>query len=124
RGDRSRPQGLTVTAQHRKWEPYAWPLLTAAFLLLLWWLSVKLTRTDVFPSPLSVERALAQLIEGGQLWRYMGDSLGRVGAGYLAAVIVGVPVGLLLGWYPAAAQIVNPVIQMLRPISPIAWIPV
>jgi NitT/TauT family transport system permease protein len=39
-------------------------------------------------------------------------------------VAIGVPGGLLLGWYPAAAQIVNPVIQMLRPISPIAWIPV
>jgi len=113
-----------VIAQPRKWEPYAWPLLTAALLLLLWHFLVKLTRTDVFPSPLSVERGLAQLIEGGVLWRYVGDSLRRVGAGYLAAVAVGAPSGLLLGWYPAAAQIVNPVIQMLRPISPIAWIPV
>ena len=113
-----------MIAQPRKWEPYAWPLLTAALLLLLWHFLVKLTRTDVFPSPLSVERGLAQLIEGGVLWRYVGDSLRRVGAGYLAAVAVGAPSGLLLGWYPAAAQIVNPVIQMLRPISPIAWIPV
>ncbi len=113
-----------MIAQTRKWEPYAWPLLTAVLLLLLWHFSVKLTGTDVFPSPLSVQRGLAQLIEGGVLWRYVGDSLGRVGVGYLAAVAIGVPGGLLLGWYPAAAQIVNPVIQMLRPISPIAWIPV
>jgi NitT/TauT family transport system permease protein len=113
-----------VIAQTRKWEPYAWPLLAAVLLLLLWHFSVKLTGTDVFPSPLSVQRGLAQLIEGGVLWRYVGDSLGRVGVGYLAAVAIGVPGGLLLGWYPAAAQIVNPVIQMLRPISPIAWIPV
>lgn len=113
-----------MIAQTRKWEPYAWPLLTAVLLLLLWHFSVKLTGTDVFPSPLSVQRGLTQLIEGGVLWRYVGDSLGRVGVGYLAAVAIGVPGGLLLGWYPAAAQIVNPVIQMLRPISPIAWIPV
>lgn len=113
-----------MIAQPRKWEPYAWPLLTAVLLLLLWHVSVTLTRTDVFPSPLSVERGLAQLIQGGLLWRYVGDSLGRVGAGYLAAVAIGVPGGLLLGWYPSAAQIVNPVIQMMRPISPIAWIPV
>jgi NitT/TauT family transport system permease protein len=33
-------------------------------------------------------------------------------------------VGLTLGWYPTANQIVNPVLQILRPISPIAWIPV
>jgi NitT/TauT family transport system permease protein len=40
------------------------------------------------------------------------------------AVAVGVPLGLWLGLAPAASQIVNPVIQFLRPISPIAWIPV
>jgi NitT/TauT family transport system permease protein len=68
-----------MIAQTRKWEPYAWPLLTAVLLLLLWHFSVKLTGTDVFPSPLSVQRGLTQLIEGGVLWRYVGDSLGRVG---------------------------------------------
>jgi NitT/TauT family transport system permease protein len=46
-----------------------------------------------------------------------------VGVGYLAAVAFAVPAGLLLGWYPAAAAVVNPTIQMVRPISPIAWIP-
>jgi NitT/TauT family transport system permease protein len=47
-----------------------------------------------------------------------------VAIGYLTAIAIGVPTGLLLGWYPTAAQVVNPVIQMMRPISPIAWIPV
>jgi NitT/TauT family transport system permease protein len=98
--------------------------LTAALLVLVWHFSVKLTGTDVFPSPLSVQHGIVELIEGGRLWRYVGDSLRRVGIAYLAAVGVGVPGGLLLGWYPAAAQVVNPVIQMMRPISPIAWIPV
>ena len=41
-----------------------------------------------------------------------------------AAVVIGIPLGLTLGWYPAANQVVNPVLQILRPISPIAWIPV
>jgi NitT/TauT family transport system permease protein len=39
-------------------------------------------------------------------------------------VLVGIPLGLTLGWYPAANQVVNPTMQILRPISPIAWIPV
>ena len=64
-----------------------------------------------------------ELARKGLLWGYIRDSLGRVGAGYLLAAILGIPAGLTLGWYPAAAQIVNPVIQMVRPISPIAWIP-
>lgn len=115
---------MTAMSQPRKWEFLAWPLLTGALLLLLWHSLVRLTGTDIFPSPLDVQRGVAQLVEHGLLWRYVGDSLRRVGSGYLAAVTVGVPGGLLLGWYPAAAQVVNPVIQMMRPISPIAWIPV
>ena len=67
---------------------------------------------------------MAELVRKGVLWRYTLDSLRRVAGGYSAAVALGIPSGLLLGWYPAAAFVVNPVIQMLRPISPIAWIPV
>ncbi len=58
------------------------------------------------------------------LWRYIGDSLRRGRIGFGAAAVIGIPVGLTLGWYPAANQVVNPVLQILRPISPIAWIPV
>ena len=58
------------------------------------------------------------------LWADIVDSLRRVAIGYGIAVLVGVPLGLALGWYPAALQVVNPVIQLLRPVSPIAWIPI
>jgi NitT/TauT family transport system permease protein len=58
------------------------------------------------------------------LWRDIVDSLRRVALGYGTAVLIGVPLGLTLGWYPSANQVVNPVMQILRPISPIAWIPV
>jgi NitT/TauT family transport system permease protein len=111
-------------APGQKIEPYVLPLLTAGALLLLWNYAVKWSHTDVFPSPLAVERGTVQLMQGGVLWHYIGDSLRRVGTGYIAALLVGIPCGLLLGWYPTAATVVNPVIQILRPISPIAWIPV
>lgn len=77
----------------------------------------------IFPSPLDVQKGVDELVEKGLLWRYIGDSLRRVAMGFGTAVLLGIPLGLTLGWYPAAAQVVNPVIQMLRPISPIAWIP-
>jgi len=115
---------MTAASQPRRWESYAWPLLTGALILIAWTLLVELSGTDVFPSPATVQHGLAELLEQGLLWRYVGDSLRRVAIGYLTAIAVGVPTGLLLGWYPAAAEVVNPVIQMLRPISPIAWIPV
>jgi NitT/TauT family transport system permease protein len=115
---------MTGVAETRRWEPVVWPLLVAAAGLLVWNYAVKWSGTTVFPSPISVERGTAQLVEGGVLWRYIGDSLRRVAAGYVSAVAIGIPAGLLLGWYPTAGHVVNPVIQMLRPISPIAWIPV
>ena len=44
--------------------------------------------------------------------------------GFGTAAAIGIPLGLSLGWYPAANQVLNPVLQILRPISPIAWIPI
>jgi len=108
----------------RTWEKYFWPLLASGLILTLWYFSVLWTRTTIFPSPMDVERGLLDLVREGLLWRYIFDSLGRVAAGYLTAAAIGIPAGLFLGWYPAAAAVVNPTIQIVRPISPIAWIPV
>jgi NitT/TauT family transport system permease protein len=99
------------------------PILTAAVLVAVWSLSVRLTGTKIFPSPLDVVRALAQLAERKILWAYIADSLLRVFSGYGAAILFGVPAGLLLGWSAAAARLFNPIIQILRPISPLAWMP-
>ena len=57
------------------------------------------------------------------LLKYIVASLFRVTWGFLLAVLVGVPFGLFLGWFRPAYQAFNPLIQVLRPISPIAWIP-
>ncbi len=115
---------MTSPARPMKWEKYCWPLLAAAVFLALWHLSVRWTGSKVFPSPLDVERGAAELARRGVLLHYVSDSLRRVAWGYLTAAALGIPGGLLLGWYPASAFVVNPVIQMVRPISPIAWIPI
>ena len=44
--------------------------------------------------------------------------------GYLLAVVTAIPLGLLLGWYRRGEQALNPILQLLRPISPLAWIPI
>jgi NitT/TauT family transport system permease protein len=110
-------------SQPRTWERYAWPILTAGLLVAVWGLAVKWSGTAVFPAPLKVARGFQELVRKGLLFGYVGESLRRVATGYLAAAAVGIPAGLLLGWYPAAGRVVNPLIQLLRPISPIAWIP-
>jgi NitT/TauT family transport system permease protein len=89
-------------------------------LLLLWHLAVVISGTKIFPTPLDVLRGLNEL---PNLGAYTRDSLFRVGCGYLGAVLIGVPAGLVLGLWLPAARAVNPLIQMLRPISPLAWMP-
>ncbi len=111
-------------AQAQKWEKYIWPLLSAGVFLVFWHFSVKWSGTRIFPSPGEVVRGTEELVKKGLLFGYIADSLRRVAIGYLTAALLGIPAGLLLGWYPSWAFVVNPVIQMLRPISPIAWIPV
>jgi NitT/TauT family transport system permease protein len=115
---------MNSLAKPAGWEKFFWPLLAAGLLLALWHYSVVWTATKVFPSPLSVEKGLVELLRKHVLWSDIGDSLRRVALGFGAAAIVGVPLGLTLGWYPALNQVLNPVLQILRPISPIAWIPV
>ncbi len=96
------------------------PLITGFALLGLWHAAVLYTGTKIFPSPAAVLRGLTQL---PHLLSYTRDSLFRVACGYGLAVVLGLPVGLALGWWNGAARAANPLIQMLRPISPLAWMP-
>jgi NitT/TauT family transport system permease protein len=115
---------MNSLAEPKKWEKFFWPLLATALLLALWHYSVAWTATKIFPSPVDVKKGIAELIRKNVLWRDIIDSLRRVAIGFGAATVIGIPFGLTLGWYPAANQVVNPVLQIIRPISPIAWIPV
>jgi NitT/TauT family transport system permease protein len=115
---------MNSLAEPKKWEKFFWPLLATALFLALWHYSVAWTATKIFPSPLDVKRGIAELIQKRVLWRDIIDSLRRVAIGFGAASLIGIPLGLTLGWYPAVNQVINPVLQILRPISPIAWIPV
>jgi nitrate/nitrite transport system permease protein len=53
----------------------------------------------------------------------LAHSLGRVGLGFVLACLVAIPLGFLIGMSPAAAPGLNPFIQVLKPISPLAWMP-
>ena len=115
---------MTLAVRPARWERIAWPLVALAVFFAMWYFAVKWSGTTVFPSLTRVGRGLLELSRKGVLWRDITDSLWRVGLGFGLAVLVGVPLGLVLGWYTAAAQVVNPTLEMLRPISPLAWIPI
>jgi NitT/TauT family transport system permease protein len=106
-----------------RFERYVLPIVTAGVLIALWHVAVIATGTKIFPSPGAVARGVKKLSEQSLLWSYTRDSLFRVFCGYLGAVLLGVPAGILLGWYATLSRALNPLIQMLRPISPLAWMP-
>lgn len=108
----------------RRWLGWALPLGVGALFLLGWHAAVSISGSDLFPTPWNVARGIVELAQQGLLFRYIVASLFRVSWGFALAVVVGVPCGLLLGWYGRAFQAFNPMIQIFRPISPIAWIPV
>lgn len=99
------------------------PLISVAVVTLFWHAAVVLSHTRIFPSPAAVVRAIGVLATRSLLWRYIFDSLTRAVTGFVGGAIVGIPLGILLGWYRQLGRAMNPVVQMLRPISPIAWMP-
>lgn len=101
------------------------PSLTVIALLIgIWWLAVGVTKSAIFPTPWQVVTGTLELARDGTLRDDIGASLTRVGIGFLLAVAVAVPLGLWMGWVKGAFSTLNPLFQILRPISPIAWIPI
>ena len=100
------------------------PLIVAAMIMMAWHIAVKSTGSDIFPTPGQVALGVVELAEKGVLHKYVIASLFRVFWGFGLAMLVGIPMGLMMGWYGPAFRAFNPMVQVLRPISPIAWIPV
>src|ERR1044071_3279695 len=98
-------------------------LIVLAAVVALWWLAVALTHSVIFPTPWQVVTGTLELARDGTLWEHIGASLFRVGAGFGLAVLFAIPLGLWMGWVRGAFITLNPLFQILRPISPIAWIP-
>ena len=111
--------GHLVTRVSR-WLP---SVVVIAVIVTAWWATVVLTKSLVFPTPWQVVTGTGELVADGSLWEHIGASLMRVGVGFTLAVLFAVPLGLWMGWKRGAYVTLNPLFQMLRPISPIAWIP-
>jgi len=100
------------------------PVLVIALLIAVWWIVVARSDSPIFPTPWQVVTGAWELAEDGTLWEHIEASLLRVGVGFGLAFLVAIPLGLWMGWVSGAYYTLNPLFQMLRPISPIAWIPI
>jgi NitT/TauT family transport system permease protein len=99
------------------------PVALVSFLIALWWTAVAASGTIIIPSPWKVALGIAELAQQGTLLDHVAASLFRVGTGYLLAAALAIPLGILMGWFNGLFIALNPLTQILRPISPIAWIP-
>lgn len=124
--DSSRARGYRLDL-----EAIALPILGAAVVVALWAIASS-TVAQSLPSPLktwtvSREYVTAPFEKRGELdqgiLRFTAYSLVRVAKGYSIAIIVGTPLGLLLGLSRRFLTSLDPVIQVLRPVSPLAWLP-
>ncbi|MCR5540177.1 MAG: ABC transporter permease [Ruminococcus sp.] len=100
-------------------------IISVAILILIWQLLFSVSSYDkaLFPSPKMAFDALVELIENGKLFENIRTSMYRFVTGYFSSVIVAVVLGLILGRVPKLFQYINPAVQLLRPISPTAWMP-
>lgn len=101
------------------------PIISFSSLLLIWELVTRFSgwSHQVFPSPMMVLSSAQELIMNGELLKHAVASLFRVSIGFFLAVILGIPLGIILGRIKIINLLLNALIQFLRPISPLAWIP-
>lgn len=104
-------------------------ILTISTLLLIWWgvTSAKLIAPLFLPSPQSVVIRFWQISTHGfmdsTLWQHLEASLMRVFSALVASILVGIPTGIAIGQYRVAKGILDPVIEIYRPIPPLASLP-
>jgi nitrate/nitrite transport system permease protein len=107
-------------------------LLAGLALCLGFWSLLSATVAKELPTPgatweVAKHYILEPLAKRGEqdqgILRLVGYSLGLVAKGYAIALIVGTPIGFLLGLSKAFARVFDPIVQVLRPVSPLAWLP-
>lgn len=83
--------------------------------------------TSFFPSPANFWSALEQSVTtgyaDGRLWEHLLQSMKLILLGFFFATVVGVPLGLWMGWSRKAEALINPIFLLIRPIPGLAWIP-
>jgi len=103
---------------------WAKPVALIAALLVLWQFGVSRQPAHLLPTPVAVAAGIIELAKSGLLVKHVVASLFRVTWGFVLAVLIAIPCGLTIGWYRRLEMAINPLVQIFRPISPLAWIPI
>ena len=114
-----------LTRHHR----LALSALSVFSVLLLWFLitALHLVHALFLPSPQAVWQKFLEVSQQGfmkaTLWQHLAASISRVLFALLAAIAIGVPVGLWMGLNKYARAVLDPLVELLRPIPPLAYLP-
>lgn len=95
-------------------------------LLALWEVAPRLGMVDqtFFPPFSVVVQAWWGLVISGELWSHFQASILRSVSGFAIALLVAIPLGLLIGWYPLAKDLLNPILELFRNTAALALLPV
>jgi ABC-type nitrate/sulfonate/bicarbonate transport system permease component len=100
--------------------------LGVVLFLVLWELAARLVWHDpqVLPAPTQALASAWRHLTAAELAAHVGVSLSRIVIGFLFASLAGIALGVAAGWYPWFGRAVRPLVDLLRPIPPLAWIPI
>lgn len=117
----SRRLSVLVLDVGRFWRP----TIAFGFVVLAWQVAAwaGLFSTKVFPTPGQCLAGFVEVVRSGSLFSNAVASLFRVTVGWYLAVLLAIPLGLVVGGKASLQDALNPLLQFLRPISPLAWIP-
>ncbi len=105
-------------------------VLSLVVFVWIWWMIAIIADKPAVPTPMETIDALINLINNGDvvtgksLWTYVGSSMTKFVEGFALAMVVAVPIGLILGSFKFLREFFTPMIEVLRPIAPIAWAPI
>lgn len=117
--------GPSPARRPRNLLPLTLGALSLGIVVVVWWgiTSLQLVSTLLLPTPWQVLKAFAALTVRGILPEYILISLLRILAGFLMAAIVGIGLGVLMGRTQALFWLISPLVEVSRPIPPIALLP-
>lgn len=93
-------------------------------LLVIWALATNLGLLSELPSPLAVGATFVDQFAEVSFWSAAAVSTARIYVSFVLAAVLAIPIGLLIGWNRTFADATYPALEMLRPVPPVAWIPV
>ncbi|WP_338452967.1 ABC transporter permease [Niallia oryzisoli] len=95
-------------------------------LILLWEIAprIGMVNPEYLPPLSDALKAWGEMIVTGELWTHFSTSISRSIYGFLLALLVGIPLGLLIGWYPLARELLNPTFEVYRNTATLALLPV